>query len=311
MNKNLELKLIEIFCNCDDFCKNFEGEIESRLIPSTANSFKPKVPCGLALSEMMAIEMFYHLQGSKCFKYYYNYFVEAHLKEYFPGMPSYNRFVQLKPRLVLYLFCFILACRLGARTGTYYVDSSKLAVCHNLRIRSHRVFTGLAKRGKTSTGWFFGLKLHLITNQLGEIVSFFITPGNVADNNLTLGVKLCKGLCGKLFGDKGYISEKLNQALAGQELFLITKVKKNMKNKFMLLEDKVWLKSRGMIESVIDLLKHICDIEHSRHRSPINAMVNLLGGLSAYSFLDQKPSVKNRNKRFRDYLSLNNLPMVA
>jgi hypothetical protein len=311
MNKNLELKLIEIFCNCDDFCKNFEGEIESKLIPSTANYYKPKVPCGLAISEMMAIEIFYHLQGSKCFKYYYTNFVEAHLKEYFPGLPSYNRFVQLKPRLFLYLFCFILACRLGDRTGTYYVDSSKLAVCHNLRIRSHRVFDGLAQRGKTSTGWFFGLKLHLVTNQFGEIVSFFITPGNVADNNLALGVKLCKGLCGKLFGDKGYISKKLSDALAGQELFLITKVRKNMKNKLMLLEDKMWLKSRGMIESVIDLLKHICDIEHSRHRSPVNAMVNLLGGLSAYSFLDQKPSVKNKNKRFRDYLILNNLPMVA
>lgn len=196
-------------------------------------------------------------------------------------------------------------------TGTYYIDSSKLTVCHNLRIHSHKVFKGLAKRGKTSTGWFFGLKLHLITNQFGEIVSFFITPGNVADNNLTLGVKLCKGLCGKLFGDKGYISEKLRDSLARQERFLITKIKRNMKNKLMLLNDKMWLQGRGMIESVIDLLKHICDIEHSRHRSPINAMVNLLAGLSAYSFLDHKPSVKNRNLRIRDYLNFNYLPMVA
>jgi len=66
-----------------------------------------------------------------------------------------------------------------------------------------------------------------------------------------------------------------------------------------------------VIESVIDLLKHICDIEHSRHRSPVNAIVNLMGGLSAYSFLDHKPSVKNKRKRFRDYLTFNNLPMVA
>lgn len=311
MNKNLEIKLIEIFCSCHDFCKNFEQEIETRLIPVTAKSFKPKVTCGLAISEMMAIEMFYHLQGSKCFKYYYKNFVEVHLKEYFPGLPCYNRFVQLKPRLFLYLFCFILACRLGTRTGIHYVDSSKLAVCHNLRIHSHKVFDGLAKRGKTSTGWFFGLKLHLITNQFGEIMSFYITPGNVSDNNMTLGIKLCKGLCGKLFGDKGYLSEKLREALAQQELFLITKIKKNMKNRLMTLEDKMWLKGRGVIESVIDLLKHICDIEHSRHRSPINAMINILAGLSAYSFLDQKPSVKNKTKRIRDYLILNNLPLVA
>ncbi len=80
----------------------------------------------------------------------------------------------------------------------------------------------------------------------------------------------------------------------------------------MLLDDKLMLKGRGgVIESVIDLLKHICDIEHSRHRSPVNAIVNLMGGLSAYSFLDHKPSVKNKRKRFRDYLTFNNLPMVA
>jgi hypothetical protein len=118
-------------------------------------------------------------------------------------------------------------------------------------------------------------------------------------------------LCGKLFGDKGCISEKLNKQLARQELFLITKMKKNMKNKLMLLNDKMWLKCRGVIESVIDLLKHICDIEHSRHRSPVNALVNLMGGLSAYSFLDHKPWVKSKSKRFRVYLTFNNIPMVA
>jgi hypothetical protein len=309
MTENLELKLIEIFCCADDFCQQFEKEIEHKLIPM--ENKKPKVPCGISMSEMMAIEIFYHLQGSKCFKYYYQYFVEVHLKNDFPGLPSYNRFVQLKSRLFLYIFCFLVACRMGSSTRTYYIDSAKLTVCHNLRIHSHKVFKGLAKRGKTSTGWFFGLKLHLVTNHVGEIVSFIITPGNVADNNPDLGVKLCKGLCGKLFGDKGYISKKLREALAGQGLLLITKIKKNMKNKLMALEDKMYLQSRGVIESVIDLLKHICDIEHSRHRSPVNAMVNILAGLSAYSFLDHKPSVKNKKIRFREYLSLNNLPLVA
>jgi IS5 family transposase len=311
MYENLELKLIEIFCCADDFCQQFKQEIEHKLIPMALQNKKSKVPCGLSMSEMMAIEMFYHLQGSKCFKYYYQYFVEVHLKSHFSGLPSYNRFVQLKPRLFLYLFCFLLACRMGTRSGTYYVDSGKPVVCHNLRIHSHKVFKGLAKRGKTSTGWFFGLKLHLTVNQYGEIISFIITPGNVADNNLELGLKLCKGLCGKLFGDKGYISKKLREALAGQNLFLVTKIKKNMKNQLMALEDKMWLQSRGVIESVIDILKHICNIEHSRHRSPVNAIVNILAGMSAYSFLDHKPSVKNKSYRIRDHLALNNLPMVA
>lgn len=155
------------------------------------------------------------------------------------------------------------------------------------------------------------MKLHLAINQFGEIVFFVITPGNVADNNLELDVKLCKVLCGKLLVDKCYIGEKLREALAGQGLLLITKTKKNMKNKLMPFEDKRWLQSRGVIESVIDLLKHICDIEHSRHRSPVNTMVNILEGMAAYSSLDHNPSVKNKNIRFREYLSLNNLPLIA
>src|SRR3989339_246274 len=311
MTKNLELKLIEIFCFTDDFCKTFEEEIEQKLIPTELRNTKAKVPCGLSMSEMMTIEIFYHLQGSKCFKYYYVYFVEKHLKGYFPGLVSYNRFVQIKPRMFLYLFCFLLAFKAARKTGTYYVDSAKLAVCHNLRIHSHRVYKGLAQRGKTSTGWFYGLKLHLVINEQGEVISFIITPGNVADNDFQLGVRLCRGLCGRIFGDKGYISSKLQATLLEQNLLLVTKVKRNMKNRLMHINDKLMLGKRGVIESVIDILKNIGDIEHTRHRSPANAFVNVLGGLLAYSFLDKKPSVKNPHFSLRDCLSANNLFIAA
>ena len=263
MHKNLELKLIEIFCTCNDFLQEYGKEIECRLIPpSLLDSHRAKLQCGLCISEMMAIEIFYHLQGSKCFKYYYRFFVEEHLREYFPGLVSYNRFVQLKPRLFLYLFIFMLAYRLGKQTGTYYIDSARIVVCHNLRIHSRKVFEGLAKRGKSSTGWFFGLKLHLVINSFGEVVSFLITPGIVSDNNLELGLKLCKGLCGKIFGDKGYISGNLSDHLSEQGLNLITKVRKNMKNKLLSLEDRALLDKRGVIESVIEILLNYNSILH-------------------------------------------------
>ena len=311
MNKKLELKLIEIFCNCDDFCKLFEEGIEEKLLRSHAKCAGSRMPGNLSMCELMCIEIFYHLQGSKCFKYYYANFVEVHLKSYFPGLVSYSRFVQLKPRLMLYLFCFVLAFRLGRETGTYYVDSGKLAVCHNLRIRSNKVFKGIARRGKTSVGWFYGLKLHLIVNEFGELASFIITPGNVADNNFQLGLKLCRDLCGKLFGDKGYISHKLQEGLAKQGLFLVTKARKNMKGRLLSARDNMLLNKRGMIESVIDMLKHICDIEHSRHRSPVNAIVNVFAGLAAYSFLDHKPSIKNKRGRVYSYISENMLAGAA
>jgi hypothetical protein len=305
MNEKMKFKLIEIFFFSDNFCNEKGSEIDTKLIPE--NSDAHKMSCGLSMSEIMTIEIFYHLQGSKCFKYYYTYFVMVHLKEYFPGLVSYNRFVQLKPRMMLYMFCFLLACRLGQKTDCYFIDSTKIAVCHNLRINSNRVFKNIAKRGKTSTGWFYGIKLHLVINEIGEIISCYLTKGNVADNNFDLGLKLCKGLLGKIYGDKGYINEKLQQELLKQDLLLVTKLKKNMKNKFVKNEDKMLLTKRGVIESVNDILKNICDIEHSRHRSPINAFINIFSGLIAYSFLDHKPSVRKSKVTSREYIILNSL----
>jgi hypothetical protein len=159
--------------------------------------------------------------------------VEPGFKEYFPGIVSYNRFVELKPRINLYLFAFINLCLSGLSTGVSYIDSTKLVVCHNLRIHSNKVFKGIAKRGKTSTGWFFGMKLHLIINHAGEIVSFWLTPGNVADNNRDVVIRMCANLFGKLFGDKGYISKDLFRELFGQGVELFTTIRKNMKNKLI------------------------------------------------------------------------------
>ena len=137
------------------------------------------------------------------------------------------------------------------------------------------------------------------------------TPGNVADNDFDFWVRLCKGLCRKIFGDKGYISDRLQDTLLGQGLLLVTKVKKNMKNRLMHTNDKLMLKKRGVIESVIGILKNICNIEHSRHRSPANAFVSILAGLAAYSFLGVKPSVKNGYSEIRQCLFDNGLMLVT
>lgn len=255
-------------------------------------SKKKKVPePSLDTSEIMTIEILYHLSGHKCFKYYYKNLVLPSLISYFPNLISYNRFVELKPRINLYLFAFINLCLLGAKTGVSYIDSTKLVVCHNLRIHSNKVFKGIAKRGKTSTGWFYGLKLHLIVNHVGEIIYFWLTPGNFSDNNKDVVLRMCRGLFGKLFGDKGYISSKLCEELFGQGLQLFTTLKKNMKNRLISIEDRLFVMKRGIVESVIELLKSACDIDHSRHRSPVNAIVNIWGAIAAYYFFERKPSI--------------------
>jgi hypothetical protein len=91
---------------------------------------------------------------------------------------------------------------------------------------------------------------------------------------------LCKRLFGKLIADRGYISQALFEQL--RETFnvqLITRIKKNMKNRLMLMIDKILLRKRAIIESVMDQLKNISQFEHTRHRSPINAFVIILSGL--------------------------------
>ena len=151
------------------------------------------------------------------------------------------------------------------------------------------MFKKVAQRGKTSTGWFYGFKLHLVVNDSGELLAFHITPANVDDRKPVL--EMVKGLSGKLFGDKGYISKALFEALFEQGLQLITRLRKNMKNALMPMIDKILLRKRSLIETINDQLKNISQIEHSRHRSVANFMVNLVAGLIAYTHQPRKPSL--------------------
>ena len=173
------------------------------------------------------------------------------------------------------------------------MDSTTLDVCDSHRISQHKVFQGIAQRGKSSTGWFYGFKLHLTVNDSGEILNFCLTPGNVDDRNPKVMKQITKNIYGKLFADKGYLSQKLMEELLEKDIELITKQRKNSKNhKILKLCDHLLLRKRAIIESVNDFLKNICQIEHSRHRSGCNFITNLVSGLVAYSFLPKKPSIQ-------------------
>src|SRR4028118_372372 len=162
--------------------------------------------------------------------------------------------------------------------------------CHNRRISGHRVFKHLAARGKTSVDWFFGFKLHVVVNDKGELLNFTLTPGNIDDR--TPVPKLLQQLFGKVFADKGYVSQKLaKQLLKTAGIQLVTKLKRNMKQRLLPLNDRLLLRKRAIIETVIDQLKNISQIEHSRHRSPINCLVNVVCGLIAYTHQPKKPSI--------------------
>jgi hypothetical protein len=287
-----ELKLIELFCELDDFCLLYEPKMAAHsLLPTTGRHLTRKPV--ITLSEMMTLEITYHLSGYKCFEYYYHNEVEnGPLHACFPHAPSYNRFVELKPRMLTALFCYLHLLRLGRFMQCYYADSTPLKACHNRRIHQHKVMAGLAQRGQCSTGWFYGCKLFLVVNAFGEIVQAFVAPGNVADNAAATLRKLLGNLKGEVYADKGFINQKLFEELLTAGLKLVTKLRSNMKNKLMLLREKWLLQKRGIVESVIDILKSVCDIEHTRHRSAANMLVNTYAALCAYSFLDRKPSIR-------------------
>lgn len=249
------------------------------------------------MSEMMTIMVHFHQGGYRNFKSYYEKYVSVHLKSDFPKLVSYTRFVALTGRMLVYLTLFQLTAQAGEVTGFSFIDSTTLAVCRNQRIFQHRVFCGFAKRGKTSMGWFFGFKLHLIVNDRGEVLSWYLSAGNISDNDIGVCDYLTRELWGKLVGDKGYISQKLFEMLFERDVHLITRIKKNMKNKLVPMADKLLLRKRWIIETINDQLKNISQIEHTRHRSPLNFLVNLVAGLVAYGYQEKKPSlIRNVDK---------------
>lgn len=281
--------LTHIFCHLDDFCKHFEPAYERFQITSgqRARRRQPR----LCLSETMTILVHFHRTSYRTFKAYYTQHVLPHLSGHFPGLVSYTRFVELMPRALVALACY-LHSRRGAATGIAFVDSTPLAVCRTQRIHQHRVFRGVAKRGKTSMGWFFGFKLHLIVNDRGELLAFCLTPGNVDDRKpVPQMVAQARALWGKLFGDRGYIARWLHAELWDEGVELITRIRSNMTNRLVPLYDKLMLRKRALIETINDQLKNVCQIEHSRHRSVVNFAVNLLAGLVAYTHQPKKPSL--------------------
>ena len=284
----MEEQLLPIFCDVDDFCNEYEAYCCNHLLMDR-DQIIPKT--SMALSEIMTIAIYFHLSHYRTFKWYYNDYVSTRLRDCFPRLVSYNRFVEIMQSAVVPLTLYLMKYRFGNSNGINFVDSTKLVVSANTRIHSHKVFKDIAQRGKSSTGWFYGFKLHIAINDRGEILSFCLTSGNVDDRDWKVMERLTREMFGKLFADKGYISPKLFEKLWERDIQLVTKVRKNMQNKLMEFTDKILLRKRAVIESVNDFLKNICQIEHSRHRSVTNFLVNTISGLIAYSFLPKLPSL--------------------
>lgn len=283
------IDLEKVFCEVDDFCQVFEPQWKQQLLQS--GGIKRHKASSLSLSEVMTLIIAFHRSNYRTFKHYYTGYVAKYWRGAFPMLVSYTRFVELMGTALIPL-CSYLHTRKGQISGICFIDSTPIIVCHRKRAHTHKLFNKGAHWGKNSMGWFYGFKLHLIINDEGERLAFKLTPANVDDRQPV--PEMTRGMFGKLFGDKGYISQQLFALLFDRGLQLVTKLKKNMKNKLLPLFDKILTRKRALIETVNDQLKNISQIEHTRHRSIANFMVNLVAALIAYTYQDKKPSLNLR-----------------
>jgi Transposase DDE domain len=278
--------VIDLFCAVDDFCIEFKNKVLAKLLPEVSASQQRHRP-RLCESEIATIVIAFQRSGYRTFKQYY-LAIQVNWKSLFPGLPSYNRFVELMPRVLLHLVFFLYSHK-GKMTGISFLDSTPIRVCNIKRAKRNKVFENVATFGKTTIGWFYGFKLHIIINEVGELLAFRVTTANTDDRKPV--DDLTKDILGKCMADKGYISQALFEKLLQRGLQLVTSVKKNMKNKMMPMIDKILLRKRSLIETVNDQLKNVCHAEHSRHRSVLNFMVNMVSALISYARQEKKPKM--------------------
>jgi transposase len=234
----------------------------------------------------MTLAVLFHQLRYRQFKSFYLLYALWFLRSEFPGLASYHCCLESMPRFAVPLSGLFEPLK-GRCTGIIILDSSLLEVCGDLRISWHRVFARVAARGKSSTGWFYGLKLHVAVNHRGELLSIKVTPGNVDDRKPD--AFLCREVFGRVYADKGYVAQWLVNSLRARQMNFITKVRKNMKPVQHTSFDQAILKRRFLIKTVFDELKNLCHVEHTRHRPQANFIVNLMSGIVAYCLMPNKP----------------------
>ena len=282
----------ELYFEISEFMKTFGPLFNAHLI----GACRQRPFCRMSVCEIMTVLIGFQIIGGQNFKQYYKDTVCQFHRAEFPSLVSYSRFTEICPAVIIPLMLFLkFRMEMSLHTMIYVIDSTPLKVCINLRIPHHRVFTETAARGKTSTGWFYGFKLHLVINHIGELMSVNITAGNTDDRKPVRD--MVNRLKGKLSGDRGYISAKPAADLAEHGLHLITALRKNMKKQDIDFCGRILPRKRAAVESVNDLPKNFFQPEHSRHRSVSGFTANLFSALIAYTFYPKKPHMRGIDLR--------------
>lgn len=275
------MDLTTIFCLVDDFCKLYQRKI---LAPQGHDLKCNPGNSRMTMSEIITVLIYYGAcsQDIKTFKAYYKYEYST-LISAFPELLSYERLVELK-QAVIQPMAYFLILLLAPCDGITFSDSTPVPACHIKRERSHKVLKRIAKKGKSTNGWFYGTKLHLAVNSMSIIVTLCLSPGNVADNNADLLRKFAQKLWGKMVGDKGYIiNSPLWEELYRDGLQIIHGLRSNMANKLISVEDKLLKRKRSNIsEGVFSKLKDRMSLVYTKTRSVYGFLSHILGQLTSY-----------------------------
>lgn len=281
---DLQHILIAIYCFVDDFLKQLLENIRFA-IERPRQGRPPQKTFNLSVAELVTLALFKSFTGHSNWKDFYQHIMSYHGND-FPNLPNYQNFLaamnKLSSAAYLMLSAFMQLFRAHTKdTDFKFPDSTKLKVCENKRIFGHKTNKAYAKRGKSSMGWFYGFKLHIVVNELMQILGVALTPGNTDDRK---GLDMIwDELFGVLIADAGYIGKKWEEKARNTGKVLFTAVKANMK-KLMTEAEHAMLKLRQRVETVFSVLKLRMYIESTLPRSPRGMFAHYVWCLTAYQF---------------------------
>ncbi|MEQ1144813.1 IS982 family transposase [Acinetobacter soli] len=278
----------ELFCVINDFFLKFES-IYWNFLKQNFRCSRVR-PAQLSISEITFIAIWFKCSRFNTFKAFFTWLKEGknHLFKY---LPYYQSMIHLIKRHELALHALHVALMKGQDTQYLWIDSTTLLVCKNQRIQRHKSLVQIASRGRSSMGWFYGCKLHIAMDQFGEIACSALSNGHVAD--IKMVEQLVAGLNGKLYGDRGYISQELKIRLKDRGIDLITYHRRNMQAIQLCASDEYHLKQCNKIETLFSLLKGQYNLVTSKARSLHGFLSGIYASLYVYQLTHgNKPTIQ-------------------